>query len=110
MARTGSAPGLPSGCEGRDDRPRTALIVTDMLNRYEHADAERLMESVALALPAMSALRDRAREEGVEVVYVNDNHGDWAAGRDELCAWALGGSDPSLVEPILPPPEVPFIV
>jgi len=86
------------------------VIVTDMLNRYEHEDADRLRESVALTLPAMAALRDRARDEGVEVVYVNDNHGDWTAGRAELCAWALGGSDPSLVEPILPPADVPFIV
>ena len=28
-----------------------ALIVIDMLNPYEHADAEPLMESVAEALP-----------------------------------------------------------
>jgi hypothetical protein len=33
--------------------PRTALIVTDMLNSYEHADAEQLTRSVERALPAM---------------------------------------------------------
>jgi nicotinamidase-related amidase len=39
----------------------TALIVVDMLNTYEHADAEPLMRSVRDSLPAMRRLLDVAR-------------------------------------------------
>ena len=53
---------------------RTALIVTDMLNHYEHEDADKLVKSVEQVLPNVVALRDRAVEEGVPVIYVNDNH------------------------------------
>lgn len=81
-----------------------------MLNRYEHEDADTLMASVADALPAMVRLRDRASSDEVRVIYVNDNHGDWAAGRDELCRWAMAGRDAGLVEPILPTPGAAFIV
>lgn len=88
----------------------TALIVIDMLNRYEHEDAEPLKESARTALPVIEKLIAGAREADGLVVYVNDNHGDWAAGRQELSDWALGGSDPSLVEPILPPDGTPFVV
>jgi len=89
---------------------RTALIVTDMLNRYEYEDAERLRASVRETIEPMRLLLDRARELDLLTVYVNDNHGDWSAARAELVARALAGVDPSLVEPIVPAEELPFVV
>jgi nicotinamidase-related amidase len=52
-----------------------ALIVIDMLNPYEHEDAEPLIESVAEALPSLRELIREAPRAGVLTVYVNDNHG-----------------------------------
>jgi len=88
----------------------TALIVIDMLNRYEHEDAEPLKASVREALPVMSRLLDVARESEVPTIYVNDNHGDWTAGRRALIDWARDGADASLVDPIAPAGDVPFLV
>jgi nicotinamidase-related amidase len=87
-----------------------ALIVTDMLNRYEHEDAEPLLESVKSVVPHVCNLIAEARDREMLVAYVNDNHGDWTAGRDELAEAAMGGAAPELVEPLLPPPDLPFIV
>lgn len=89
---------------------RTALIVTDMLNRYEHEDAELLMESVRDVVPALEALVKAAHTADVLIVYVNDNHDDWTAGRDDLVEWAMAGADPSLVAPIVPAAKFPFVV
>ena len=89
--------------------PKTALIVTDMLNPYGHEDAEPLAESVRAALPAMVALRDRAEADGTLVVYVNDNYEEWEAERDDLIRQALDGAHPELVEPIAPRKPVPFV-
>jgi nicotinamidase-related amidase len=88
----------------------TALIVVDMLNHYEHEDAGPLITSAREAVPHVRALLDAARADGILTVYVNDNHGDWTAGRTELIRRALAGADPSLVEPIAPPPDVPLLV
>jgi nicotinamidase-related amidase len=88
----------------------SALIVTDMLNPYEHDDAEPLMESVRESLPHLCELIAEARKRDVLTVYVNDNHGDWTAGSRELADAAMHGADPSLVTPILPPPDTPFVV
>src|SRR3954452_68999 len=41
---------------GRKAMPDTALIVVDMLNTYDHEDAEPLVDSVKDALPNMVAL------------------------------------------------------
>jgi len=88
----------------------TAVVVVDMLNPYEHEDAERLMASVRETLPAMLELIARAREQDVPVVYVNDNHGDWSACRPELVERAMQGRAPELVEPIAPPADAGLVV
>ena len=110
-----SAPAEPDVCGGaRPARllgvPRTALLVIDMLNPYDHEDADPLAESVEEKLPTIVALRDRAREDDeMLLVYVNDNYDQWEADRDELVERAIAGRRPELVEPIAPREPVPFI-
>ena len=90
--------------------PKTALVVVDRLNRYDHEDAGKLAESVEEALPQIVDLRDRAAASGdVLLVYSNDNFERWDQTRDDLARNALDGERPDLVEPILPPPDVPFL-
>jgi nicotinamidase-related amidase len=87
----------------------TALIVLDMLNRYEHEDAAALIESVGEVVPRLRDLIGRAGRHDVPIVYVNDNYGDWGAGRAELCEGALDGPNAALVEPVLPSQDAGFI-
>jgi nicotinamidase-related amidase len=88
---------------------RSALIVTDMFNTYDHEDADALTKSVEEIVEPISSLTARAREEGVEVVYVNDNYGDWSASKGDLIESAMNGRRPDLVEPVLPPETVSFV-
>jgi len=90
---------------------KTALIVVDMLNEYDHEDADVLVESARAALPGMRRLIERATEDdGVEVVYVNDLYGEWNAGRTELLERVMQGRYRELVEPIAPAEDAIFIV
>jgi nicotinamidase-related amidase len=89
---------------------KAALLVVDMLNRYDHEDAEPLRDAVRTVLPTMAELIERTRTAGAPLVYVNDNHGDWTVGRAGMVDWALEGEDPALIEPIAPKPDVPFLV
>jgi nicotinamidase-related amidase len=86
------------------------LIVIDMLNSYEHQDAEPLMSAVEAMLDNLGGLIRAASEEGLRIIYVNDNHGDWTAGPKDIAQRALEGARPDLVEPVLPPDDAPFIV
>jgi nicotinamidase-related amidase len=89
----------------------TALVVVDMLNTYEHEDAETLTRSVREVLPNISDLIERATEnEDVEVVYVNDLYGEWNAGRSELLERVMQGRYRELVEPVAPAEDAIFIV
>jgi nicotinamidase-related amidase len=85
-------------------------VVIDMLNPYQHEDAERLTESVADVIAPISRLVARAEEEGADVIYVNDNHGDWNSSPEELADSALNGARPDLVEPVLPPEGASFVI
>jgi nicotinamidase-related amidase len=81
----------------------TALVVVDMLNAYRHEDAELLAPNVAAIVDPLAGLIDGARDrENVDLIYVNDNYGDFAAQFSDIVAAALAGEHPDLVRPIAP--------
>jgi nicotinamidase-related amidase len=90
--------------------PKTALVVVDMLNTYEHADAEALISSVREVLPNIASLIERARSADVEVIYVNDNYGAWNEGRSELVERASASPHGDLIAPIVPAEDTAFVV
>lgn len=81
----------------------TAVLVIDMLNAYRHEDAESLVASVEDVIHPLAGLIAKARtRDGVDVIYVNDNYGDFAADHDDIVRSALEGQRPDLVKPIVP--------
>jgi nicotinamidase-related amidase len=89
---------------------KTALLVVDMLNPYEHEDADQLTQSVETIVNPLRELIARASAQRTELIYVNDNYGDWKVTRHDLADRALKGARPDLVEPILPPDEADFVM
>ncbi len=88
-----------------------ALAVVDMLNTYDHADADALAESVREVLPNIEELIRRGRANGDTMVfYANDNHEQWELSREQLVEKALAGKHPELIEPIAPHGDEPFIM
>jgi nicotinamidase-related amidase len=85
---------------------RTALIVIDMINAYDHPDAEPLTRSVENVLPNIEALI----AESDLTIYVNDNFGHWHSNRDDLVRNAVEGEYGRLVEPIKPDDDAIFVV
>jgi nicotinamidase-related amidase len=88
----------------------TALVVIDMINSYNHPDADKLTKSVEKRLPNMVDLVKRAADEDVPIIYVNDNFGAWKSSRDDLVEEAMNGDFKALVEPIKPADETMFVV
>lgn len=104
-------PRTPGRSAGNRPGAGTALIVIDMLNPYEHEDAELLIPNVEPVVAPQAALIDRCRQESdASLIYVNDNYGDWNSSAEELAERALGGARPDLVEPILPPERASFVI
>lgn len=81
-----------------------------MLNTYDHPDADKLAAGVAEIIDPLADLigRTRARDD-VDLVYVNDNRGDFSADSRDLVREALSGEHPDLVEPIVPDAGCTFL-
>jgi nicotinamidase-related amidase len=81
----------------------TALLVIDMMNTYDHKDADVLATNVAEIVEPLAGLISRARDrDDVDVIYVNDNYGDFSADFEDIVSAALSGERPDLVKPIAP--------
>ena len=85
---------------------RTALIVVDMVNAYDHPDADKLVPSVEKVLPTIEDLIARSDL----TIYVNDNFGHWRSNRDALVKNAVEGEYGRLVDPIKPDDDSIFVV
>lgn len=101
-----SSPG-PTAAVGRGDK--TALLVIDMINDYDHDDGDALRSSARRVVPVIAELIERAASERALVIHVNDNHGMWGADRDGLIEAMREGGDRALIDPIVPRDEAAFL-
>ncbi|MGY5047587.1 cysteine hydrolase family protein [Streptomyces sp. 900105755] len=88
----------------------TALVVIDMINTYDHEDAELLLPAAEQVVPVLANLIGRARDADVPVIYANDNFGLWRSHHGELVESALSRPHAALVEPIRPDDDSLFVV
>jgi nicotinamidase-related amidase len=89
----------------------TAVLVIDMLNAYRHPDAELLTPNGADIIDPIAGLIRVARDhEDVDLIYVNDNYGDFTADHDDIVRSALQGARPDLVKPIVPEEDCRFLI
>ncbi|MFE2102719.1 cysteine hydrolase family protein [Streptomyces sp. NPDC059468] len=88
----------------------SALVVIDMINTYEHEDAELLLPAAERVVPVLAELIGRARDACVPVIYANDNFGLWRSHHGELVEAALSRPHAGLVEPIRPDDDSLFVV
>jgi nicotinamidase-related amidase len=59
------------------DKADAALLIIDVLNDLEFEGGDALLEHAMPMARAIARLRERAREAGIPVIYVNDNFGKW---------------------------------
>ena len=86
-----------------------AVLVIDMLNPYRHKDADVLAPNVADIVDPLAGLISRVRDrDDVDLIYVNDNYGDFTADFADLVDAALHGERPDLVTPIAPGEKRPL--
>ena len=81
-----------------------------MLKCYRHEDAEKLAPSVAdIVEPVAGLISVAQKRDDIDLIYVNDNYGDFTASQDDIVRQALEGERPDLVEPIVPKEGVRFL-
>ncbi|HEX2213317.1 MAG TPA: isochorismatase family cysteine hydrolase [Mycobacterium sp.] len=82
---------------------KTAVLIIDMMNTYDHPDADKLAPNVERIVdPLTKLIADARARDDVELIYINDNYGDFTAEFSDIVRSALDGERPDLVKPIVP--------
>ncbi len=89
--------------------PRIATLVIDMLNPYDHEDADALAAAAESRIEPIRTLIGATSGSEHELVYVNDNYEDFTATSKDIGRNAVEGRRPELVEPLLPPKGALFV-
>src|SRR5690606_26529146 len=90
----------------------TALLIVDMINRFDFPGGAPLARTAWRIAPALAALRARFDEAGAPVVYVNDNFTHWLGEFRDLVAQCVdAGGTPARIAGLLQPgPEHYYIL
>ena len=59
------------------DKASTALLLIDVINDLEFPEGDQMLSFALPMARRIAALKQRARQAGLPVVYVNDNFGRW---------------------------------
>jgi nicotinamidase-related amidase len=59
------------------DKSSVAMLLIDVINDLEFPEGKQLLEHAVPMARAIAALKDRAKQARVPVIYVNDNFGRW---------------------------------
>ncbi|HZR81814.1 MAG TPA: isochorismatase family cysteine hydrolase [Candidatus Binatia bacterium] len=77
-------PLLQNGSARRAAPARVALLVIDVVNPFDFEGADALLRHALPMAHRLAALKKRAQQAGVPIVYVNDNFDFWHLGLREL--------------------------
>lgn len=93
---------LPTAPRNDQGRCRAALLILDMVNRFDFVGAEKLQRSALEAAHCIDRLRREFRQRGLPVIYVNDNFGEWHSESSKLVEQALERDNPvtELIRPM----------
>lgn len=94
------------------DECRVALLVIDMINAFDFEGAGALLPRALAAARSIAALKERAREAGVPVLYVNDNFGRWRSDFRSILGHVLAEGCPGkpIAELLRPGPDDYFVL
>lgn len=98
--------------ESFPDVSTVALLVIDMINDLEFPDGPALLEQALPVAERIAALKARAQDAGIPVIYVNDNFGQWRSDFRELIDHCLqdGVCGRPLVEHLRPDEDDYFVL
>ncbi|HEY7421142.1 MAG TPA: isochorismatase family cysteine hydrolase [Gaiellaceae bacterium] len=78
------------------------MLVVDVLDDFDHDDAEALLASFRARRAAMARAIATAREGGVPVIYVNDDRDRWDGDAPSLAREAASGLGGEVIRDLLP--------
>ncbi|UZJ78979.1 isochorismatase family cysteine hydrolase [Fictibacillus sp. KU28468] len=90
--------------------PPVALLIIDVINDFDFPEGHMLIEQALPIAPNIADLKNKAKENGIPVIYVNDNFGKWQSDRKKLVNYCLEKEGKEFVEQLVPEDNDFFII
>src|SRR5204862_1161713 len=87
-----------------------ALLLIVWINHLELGGGKKLLVPAIRAAERTAALKARAREAGIPVIYANDNFGRWRSNFEDVVRHCLEAPGRPLAERLPPAPEDYFVL
>ena len=108
-----SQPGKQTDLHGSaPDNSGAALLLVDLINDFEYPGGDLLFENARRIAGPIRALKRRARQANIPVIYVNDNFGRWQSSFREIVERCLSSDvrGREFVEQLTPCPDDYFVL
>ena len=94
------------------DTSPVALVLIDVINDFEFEGGDKLLRHALRAAPKIAALKAKARQRGIPVIYSNDNFGRWRSDFQQVIEHCLsdGVRGERIVQILKPEPEDYFVL
>ena len=86
------------------------LLLIDVLTTFQFPDGDAILRGALAMRDALFRLKERAREAGIPVLYINDNFGDWRSEKEVLMGRCLEAKGAQFVRALLPDSEDYFVL
>ncbi len=87
-----------------------ALLLVDLINPFDYSEGPAVLEHTRAIVPSLRRLKQRARQAGAAVVYVNDNFGRWRSSFADTVRYCRERDGKDVVDAIAPDPEDLFVL
>lgn len=94
------------------DKSEVALLLIDVINDLDFPEADQLLRYAVPMARQIAALKERAKQQGIPVIYVNDNFGRWRSDFNAQVEHCLQDNVPGkpLVELLRPSDDDYFVL
>lgn len=92
------------------DKSEIVLLIVDVINDLDFPEAKQLLRFVPGLARKLRKLKERAKAEGVPVIYVNDNFGRWRSDVRRLVEHCRKGQARHLVDALRPKEDDYFVL
>jgi nicotinamidase-related amidase len=87
-----------------------AMLIIDVINDFNFPEAPLLLKTSAPIAEKIANLKKRAKKEGIPVIYVNDNFGQWQSDKQKLVEYCMDQDGGDFVKTLQPDDDDYFVI
>jgi nicotinamidase-related amidase len=94
----------------KENKIPVAMLIIDVINDFNFPEAPLLLKNALPIAENIANLKQKAKQKGIPVIYVNDNFGQWQSDKQKLIEYCLKQPGKDFVKPLIPDEDDFFVI